>query len=142
VNRALFRAELTSAQSVLVSTFRLTHVPLEGRSAVSNANGKPVEQDWRFAELVARTWMEPGLVDRYATDPCSVLAEFGLTVTRSEDAPSLEPYCGSELIIEDLEHARGIRPTHSNCCYSFEDQQSDETAGPHSDPAQTAEPCA
>lgn len=76
---------------------------------MSNANATPVEHDWRFAELVARSWMEPELAVRYAADPCGVLAEFGLTVARREDAPSLEPYCGPDLIIEDLEHARGHR---------------------------------
>ncbi len=78
---------------------------------MSNANATPVEHDWRFAELVARSWMEPELAVRYAADPCGVLAEFGLTVTRREDAPGLEPYCGPDLIIEDLEHARGLRPS-------------------------------
>lgn len=78
---------------------------------MSHMNDKPVEQDWRFAELVARSWMEPELAVRYAADPCRVLAEFGLKVARREDAPSLEPYCGPDLIIEDLEHARGHRLT-------------------------------
>ena len=45
---------------------------------MSNVSNTPVEQDWRFAELVARSWMEPELVVRYAADPCAVLAEFGL----------------------------------------------------------------
>lgn len=78
---------------------------------MSNTSKSPVEQDWRFAELVARTWMEPGLAERYAADPCAVLSEFGLDVARPDDAPSLEPYCGSDLIIEDVEHARGFRLT-------------------------------
>ncbi|HEU5357092.1 MAG TPA: hypothetical protein VFU65_21660 [Actinocrinis sp.] len=84
---------------------------------MSNVSNTPVEQDWRFAELVARSWMEPELVVRYAADPCAVLAEFGLEVTRREDAPSLEPYCGPDLIIEDLEHARGHH-LHGCICWN------------------------
>lgn len=85
---------------------------------MSNMNDKPVERDWRFAELVARSWMEPELAVRYAADPCGVLAEFGLKVARREDAPSLEPYCGPDLIIEDLEHARGQRLNGGCVCWS------------------------
>ena len=115
---------------------------------MSNANKKPVEQDWRFAELIARTWMEPGLADRYAADPCTVLAEFGLTIARAEDAPSLEPYCGSELIIEDLEHARGFRLTMTGGSCRGEGDEDDEKKDAERpvvariDPAEAAEPCA
>jgi hypothetical protein len=82
---------------------------------MSHTKRTPVEQDWRFAELIARVWMEPGLGDRYAADPCTVLAEFGLDVTRPEDAPDLAPYCGQDLIIEDVEHARGYRLAGTAC---------------------------
>jgi hypothetical protein len=81
----------------------------EGRSIMSNFSNTPIEHDWRFAELVASSWMEPELVVRYAADPCAVLAEFGLELARPQDAPALEPYCGPDLIIEDLEHVRGLR---------------------------------
>jgi hypothetical protein len=33
----------------------------------------------RFAELAARTGLEPDLAQRYANDPVAVLAEFGLS---------------------------------------------------------------
>ncbi|WP_157875895.1 hypothetical protein [Peterkaempfera griseoplana] len=54
----------------------------------------------RFAELSARTGLEPELAQRYANDPVSVLAEFGLTAA--------EPlYLGADddslLLIEDLD---------------------------------------
>ncbi len=99
---------------------------------MSNANATPVEHDWRFAELVARSWMEPELAVRYAADPCRVLAEFGLTVARREDAPGLEPYCGPDLIIEDLEHARGYRLTGTSgfCGGEPEDDEPEPSRAP------------
>lgn len=57
--------------------------------------------DRRNAELAARTGLEPELAQRYAADPASVLAEFGLSAT--------EPlYLGGSLdctdfVIEDLD---------------------------------------
>jgi putative thiazole/oxazole-modified microcin (TOMM)-like peptide len=62
-----------------------------------------VEQDWRFAELIAQTWTDPTLADRYAADPCAVLAEFGLTVTDRTAAPLLPSAGKSALIIERLD---------------------------------------
>ncbi|MGH6655854.1 MAG: hypothetical protein ACRDVE_11700 [Actinocrinis sp.] len=82
---------------------------------MSNIKRTPVEEDWRFAELVARVWMEPGLADRYAADPRAVLAEFGLVPASHGDAPDLARYCGPDLIIEDVEHARGYRLTGTAC---------------------------
>jgi putative thiazole/oxazole-modified microcin (TOMM)-like peptide len=63
----------------------------------------PVELDWRFAELVARTWLEPELAERYGADPCAVLAEFGLSIADPGDAPRLEPVAEFELIIDELD---------------------------------------
>ncbi|HEU5429417.1 MAG TPA: hypothetical protein VFU74_21240 [Actinocrinis sp.] len=107
---------------------------------MSNVTNTPVEHDWRFAELVARSWMEPELVVRYAADPCAVLAEFGLEVTRREDAPSLEPYCGPDLIIEDLEHARGYRLTGTGGFCRTEPE--DDEPVPQDEPVPAREPSA
>jgi putative thiazole/oxazole-modified microcin (TOMM)-like peptide len=63
----------------------------------------PVELDWRFAELVARTWLEPELAERYGADPCAVLAEFGLSIADPGEAPRLEPVAEFELIIDELD---------------------------------------
>ncbi len=93
---------------------------------MSHTKRTPVEQDWRFAELIARVWMEPGLGDRYAADPCTVLAEFGLDVTSPEDAPDLAPYCGRDLIIEDVEHARGSG-LRGCACFCTTDYDTDES---------------
>jgi putative thiazole/oxazole-modified microcin (TOMM)-like peptide len=65
----------------------------------------PIEMDWRFAELVARTWMEPDLAYRYRVDPVPVLAEFGLTVASAADAPRLETIPMVELEIDGLDEA-------------------------------------
>jgi putative thiazole/oxazole-modified microcin (TOMM)-like peptide len=62
----------------------------------------PIELDWRFAELVVRTWMEPELARRYAEDPVPVLAEFGLFLTDASAAPRLEAIPEAELVIEDF----------------------------------------
>jgi hypothetical protein len=62
-----------------------------------------VEQDWRFAELVARTWTEPALADRYTADPCAVLAEFGMKVTNPRDAPTLVRPARSEIVVDRLD---------------------------------------
>ncbi|WP_326438142.1 hypothetical protein [Streptomyces sp. H27-D2] len=77
-------------------------------------------EDHRFAELAARTGLEPELAQRYATDPVSVLAEFGMSAAESHymSAPAgdeqaailaefglsaAEPlYMGASLVIEDL----------------------------------------
>ena len=107
---------------------------------MSNVSSTPVEHDWRFAELVARSWMEPELVVRYAADPRAVLAEFGLKVDRREDAPALEPYCGPDLIIEDLEHARGHRRTGTILFCQGEPQ--DDEPQPQRDPIPVREPSA
>jgi hypothetical protein len=107
---------------------------------MSNNYGKQVEQDWRFAELIARTWMEPGLAERYAADPCTVLAEFGLTVARPEDAPALEPFEGPDLIIEDVEHARGSRLRSCGFSSSYTDDDDEGRDGDAANAAARTEP--
>jgi hypothetical protein len=60
----------------------------------------PLEADWRFADLIARAVAQPGLGRRYAADPHTVLAEFGLSVAAGQDAPALPEL---ELIVEHLD---------------------------------------
>lgn len=62
----------------------------------------PIELDWRFAELVARSWTEPELARRYTHDPVAVLAEFGLHVADAADAPKLTSFPEPDLVVEDL----------------------------------------
>jgi hypothetical protein len=54
-----------------------------------------IEEELRFAELTARTGLEPELAQRYKNSPALVLAEFGLSVT--EPAPAR-----TALVIENL----------------------------------------
>ncbi|MCZ4119590.1 hypothetical protein [Streptomyces sp. H39-S7] len=61
-----------------------------------------IEQDWRFAELVALSWIEPDLSVRYAQDPSRVLAEFGLHVNDDGTTPDLPPAPELALVIEDF----------------------------------------
>lgn len=56
---------------------------------------RSAEENRRFAELAARTGLEPELAARYDSDPVAVLAEFGL--------PAAEPlYTEGWVVIEDL----------------------------------------
>jgi len=64
---------------------------------------RPLEADWRFAGLIARAVTEPGLGERYAADPHSVLAEYGLTVGPGQDTPALPRLVELELIVEQLD---------------------------------------
>jgi hypothetical protein len=82
----------------------------------------------RFAELAARTGLEPELAQRYTNDPVAVLAEFGLSAaassypgtTADSDPVALlaefglsaaEPlYLGAPVVIEDLDRADAESP--------------------------------
>jgi putative thiazole/oxazole-modified microcin (TOMM)-like peptide len=86
----------------------------------------PVELDWRFAELVVRAWAEPELVRRYAADPVSVLAEFGLSVADAARAPRLEAPAGVDLSIEDMESADAAAVP---LCYCNSDRDGRAMAG-------------
>lgn len=49
----------------------------------------PIDQNWRFAELVAQSCLQPGLRERYTAQPRAVLAEFGIRLTAGEPLPEL-----------------------------------------------------
>lgn len=73
-----------------------------------------VENDWRFAKIVLRTWLDPLLADRYAADPHAVLEEFGLHVERGEQPPDLPAAAQEDLVIEDLASIQG-QPLYTLC---------------------------
>ncbi|WP_326821732.1 hypothetical protein [Streptosporangium sp. NBC_01756] len=75
-------------------------------AAVNTRAEKIKEQDWRFAELVMRTWIEPQLADRYREDPVGTLAQFGIFIRSEEEAPELRTGLLDEVSIrvEDLDH--------------------------------------
>lgn len=61
-----------------------------------------IEQDWRFAELVAQSWVDDGLIIRYRDDPHAVLAEFDLRLGHAAPVPALPDAPKDDLLIEDL----------------------------------------
>lgn len=80
-----------------------------------------IELDWRFAELVADSWVEPELALRYAADPVALLAEYGMTVT-AQDAPALPVAPDIELIIEDFCGADTEFPAVPMCLICSKDE--------------------
>jgi putative thiazole/oxazole-modified microcin (TOMM)-like peptide len=68
-----------------------------------NAASTRLESDWRFAELIAATWVEPELSFRYAQSPEAVLAEFGIVLAEGETAPELPAAAELDLIVEDFD---------------------------------------
>ncbi len=64
-----------------------------------------LEHDWRFAELVARSWTEPQLRGRYLADPHAVLAEAGLTLAAGEPVPALPTDDGLEIVVDTFDNA-------------------------------------
>ncbi|MFC5029017.1 hypothetical protein G3I60_26170 [Streptomyces sp. SID13666] len=75
-----------------------------------------IEQDWRFAELVALSWIEPALSLRYAQNPSQVLAEFGLHVAGDVSTPALPPAPQLALVIEDFTGEMKARGSVSCFC--------------------------
>jgi hypothetical protein len=73
--------------------------------------------DRRFAELAARTGLEPELAQRYASDPVAVLAEFGLSAA---EPLYLGGFLGEEsgTLIDDLDAAPAAVVAHWCDCYS------------------------
>jgi putative thiazole/oxazole-modified microcin (TOMM)-like peptide len=59
-----------------------------------------LDHDWRFAELIARTWTGPGLREHYLADPRQVLAEAGIDLAPGAAAPML-PTAEDLEIVED-----------------------------------------
>ncbi|MGI5195702.1 TIGR04351 family putative TOMM peptide [Streptomyces sp. CA-288835] len=71
-------------------------------------------RDLRLVELVAHTWLEPGLSQRYRADARSVLDEFGVTLASDEQPPALPENPACELTIEELS-----RPTTAHAVGCF-----------------------
>jgi putative thiazole/oxazole-modified microcin (TOMM)-like peptide len=65
-------------------------------------NGTVLSRDLWLAELVARTWLEPHLAERYRADAHGVLAEFGITLGIGEEPPALPGQPASGLRVDNL----------------------------------------
>lgn len=76
-------------------------------TAVQEARTSSVEHDWRFAELVARTCLQPELALRYALEPRNVLAEFGIPVAPGSVIPALPADTDTEVTIINLSTETG-----------------------------------
>lgn len=72
---------------------QVTHTPHQADSA-----DDATEQALRFAELAARSGLDPHLADRLATHPTDVLGEFGVSVEAGQHLTLDQP----TLVIEDL----------------------------------------
>lgn len=68
-----------------------------------------LEHDWRFAELVARTWTEDGLRERYLAHPHEVLAEAGITLPAGSAVPELPADDGMDIVVEAFDAPSGAR---------------------------------
>ncbi|MFF3323725.1 hypothetical protein [Streptomyces sp. NPDC002889] len=74
-------------------------------TAVQEVCTSSVEHDWRFAELVARSYLQPELALRYALEPRNVLAEFGIPVAPGSVIPALPADTDTEVTITNLSTA-------------------------------------
>ncbi|MFK4221523.1 hypothetical protein [Streptomyces sp. NPDC019890] len=90
-------------------------------TAVQEACASSVEHDWRFAELVARSFLQPELALRYALEPRNVLAEFGIATDSSTAIPALAPDVAPTVTIVRLDQqAAPVCPAGSGWCYAPE----------------------
>lgn len=75
-----------------------------------------LERDWRFAELVVWTHLDPTLLSRYYADPATVLGEFGLLLPTGTPAPPLERAPKRQrVVITDLDNAARADNTIVTC---------------------------
>ncbi|MDQ0939576.1 hypothetical protein [Streptomyces sp. V1I1] len=79
-------------------------------TAAQEACTGSVEHDWRFAELVARSYIQPELALRYALEPRNVLAEFGIPTTPESSIPALPADADTEVTIINLSFSGEIDP--------------------------------
>lgn len=79
-------------------------------NAANTAAGAALENDWRFAELIAATWLEPELSIRYTQSPAAVLAEFGILLREGEAAPALPAATELDLLVEEFDRLSETSP--------------------------------
>ncbi|GAA1072888.1 hypothetical protein GCM10009665_79220 [Kitasatospora nipponensis] len=81
-----------------------------------------IDQDWRFAELIVRSWTEPDLRSRYQANPSEVLAEAGITAAPGEALPALPAGEDLEVVI-DLFETLPDQPPATGFCLSIKDHE-------------------
>ncbi|MCX4820525.1 hypothetical protein OG883_11515 [Streptomyces sp. NBC_01142] len=87
-----------------------------------------IDHDWRFAELVARSYLQPDLALRYALEPRTVLAEFGMTTGPDTVIPALPTEAPQEMTIISLTSLKTHRSTESFTCIVCGSSPGPETA--------------
>ncbi|MEV6398569.1 hypothetical protein AB0M39_27980 [Streptomyces sp. NPDC051907] len=80
------------------------------------AEGTHIDHDWRFAELVARSCLQPDLALRYALEPLTVLAEFGIVAGPDTVIPALPTDVQQEMTIISLTSLKTHSSTQSFTC--------------------------
>ncbi|SEB31114.1 putative TOMM peptide [Streptomyces misionensis] len=71
--------------------------------------------DWRFAELIARTWMEPALRERYLAEPRRVLAEAGIELPAGCPVPALPSSEELEVVVDRFDTLPAAAPAAAFC---------------------------
>ncbi|MEV0092381.1 hypothetical protein [Streptomyces sp. NPDC050738] len=89
------------------------------------------EEVLRFAELAARTGLEPELAQRYESDPAAVLAEFGISGNMPRTTQGTT-------VIEDLSAPEGHARDTIRWCFGGIPFQPDPAGAPAAASAATA----
>ncbi|MBL1106837.1 TIGR04351 family putative TOMM peptide [Streptomyces sp. 5-8] len=74
-----------------------------------------LDHDWRFAELVARTWTETDLKERYLADPHRVLAEAGIDLAPGAPAPALPDGADLDVVVAPFDTLPAVAPAAGFC---------------------------
>ncbi|WP_399930781.1 hypothetical protein [Streptomyces kanamyceticus] len=95
-----------------------------------------LDHDWRFAELIARTWTDSELRARYLADPRHVLAEAGIELPPGSAVPALLPGEELDLVVDRFDTLPAAAPA-AGFCLSLADEPTAAFA-----PAMTETPAA
>ncbi|WP_153450950.1 hypothetical protein [Streptomyces smaragdinus] len=91
-------------------------------------NTAAIEDDWRFAELVVRSILDPELAGRYSADPRSVLAEFGLRTDHRTQTPAIPTGLSAGIRIVPLDRSPvTLAGTGCGVCRSDDDDDAPDT---------------
>jgi putative thiazole/oxazole-modified microcin (TOMM)-like peptide len=74
-----------------------------------------LDHDWRFAELVARTWIEADLRERYLADPHRVLAEAGIDLAPGAPVPALPDGADLDVVVARFDTLPAVAPAAGFC---------------------------
>ncbi|WDN50773.1 TIGR04351 family putative TOMM peptide [Streptomyces clavuligerus] len=100
--------------ALLLASEPVTDLTSTNPPAAGAVRDQALAQEW-LVELMARTWLEPALADRYRTDARSVLDEYGYTLPVGAQAPALPDTPVSELSIEELNLPVIVHSTGTYC---------------------------